>query len=53
MKKIVLDAKDRYKENFCVDGLIYANNPARLDYIKKPAFAREGYLSTCCSINWF
>ena len=37
---MVVDAKARYKENFCVDGLLYANNPARLNYIKKPAFAR-------------
>lgn len=41
-EEIVQDAKNRYKENFCVDGLIYANNPARLNYIKKPPFAR-GY----------
>ncbi|RAQ29150.1 hypothetical protein DPQ25_06565 [Hydrogeniiclostridium mannosilyticum] len=39
-EKMVVDAKARYKENFCVDGLLYANNPARLNYIKKPAFAR-------------
>lgn len=39
-EKTVADAKARYKENFCIDGLIYANNPARLNYIKKPPFAR-------------
>lgn len=37
---IVRDARDRYKDNFCIDGLIYANNPDRLNYIKKPPFAR-------------
>lgn len=39
---IVQDVKDRYKENFCIDGLIYVNNPTRLDFIKRPPFVR-GY----------
>ena len=37
---ILRDVRARYKDNFCVDGLIYANNPSRLEQIKRPRFAR-------------
>jgi len=37
-KRIVQDTKAHYRDNFCIEGRIYVNNPARLDYVKKPPF---------------
>jgi len=49
-REIVYDARERYKENFCIDGLLYANNPARLNYVKKPRFI-QGYCQVHTRFN--